>query len=336
MTSSNQCANLAMVFPGQGSQSVGMLAELAEVFPLVEEIFSQASDVIGYDLWERTQNGPADLLNQTSCTQPAMLTAGVATWRCWQNQTDRLPAMMAGHSLGEYTALVCAGAIEFADAVALVEKRGESMQNAVPEGIGAMAAILGLDDDQVRSVCEQAAQGEVVSAVNFNSPGQVVIAGNAAAVERAMDLAKQAGARRALLLPVSVPSHCRLMQPAAQTFAKDLAAISIKAPAVQVLHNVDVAIHDQPDAIREVLAAQLFSPVRWVETVRAMYGAGINTILEMGPGKVLAGLSKRIDKSMQGIPVQTAEDIEKALAHISHSLNHHAPGHPLSPIGDSP
>ncbi|MGB5537703.1 MAG: ACP S-malonyltransferase, partial [Thiogranum sp.] len=271
---------------------------------------------LGYDLWERTQKGPADLLNQTSCTQPAMLTAGVATWRCWKNQTDRLPAMMAGHSLGEYTALVCAGAIEFVDAVALVEKRGETMQNAVPEGSGAMAAILGLDDDQVISVCAQAAQGEVVSAVNFNSPGQVVIAGNAAAVERAMDLAKQGGARRTLLLPVSVPSHCSLMQPAAQAFANDLAAISIKPPAVRVLHNVDVAMHDQPDAIRQALSAQLFNPVRWVETVHAMHGAGIATILEMGPGKILAGLNKRIEKSMQGIAVQTAEDIEKALAAI--------------------
>lgn len=316
MTSLNQCATLAMVFPGQGSQSVGMLAALAEACPLVEETFAQASGVLGYDLWERTQKGPADLLNQTSCTQPAMLTAGVATWRCWKNQTDRLPAMMAGHSLGEYTALVCAGAIEFADAVALVEKRGETMQNAVPEGSGAMAAILGLDDDQVISVCAQAAQGEVVSAVNFNSPGQVVIAGNAAAVERAMDLAKQAGARRTLLLPVSVPSHCSLMQPAAQAFANDLAAISIKPPAVRVLHNVDVAMHDQPDAIRQALAAQLFNPVRWVETVHAMHGAGIATILEMGPGKILAGLNKRIEKSMQGIAVQTAEDIEKALAAI--------------------
>lgn len=316
MTRFNQCATLAMVFPGQGSQSVGMLAALAEACPLVEETFAQASGVLGYDLWERTQKGPADLLNQTSCTQPAMLTAGVATWRCWKNQTDRLPAMMAGHSLGEYTALVCAGAIEFADAVALVEKRGETMQNAVPEGSGAMAAILGLDDDQVISVCAQAAQGEVVSAVNFNSPGQVVIAGNAAAVERAMDLAKQGGARRTLLLPVSVPSHCSLMQPAAQAFANDLAAISIKPPAVRVLHNVDVAMHDQPDAIRQALSAQLFNPVRWVETVHAMHGAGIATILEMGPGKILAGLNKRIEKSMQGIAVQTAEDIEKALAAI--------------------
>lgn len=314
MSGSSQRDNFAMVFPGQGSQSVGMLAELAKAFPLVEETFSQASAVLGYDLWERAQNGPAELLNQTSCTQPAMLAAGVAAWRCWGNQTDRLPAMMAGHSLGEYTALVCAGAIEFADAVALVEKRAEAMQSAVPEGHGAMAAILGLDDDQVKSVCEQAAQDEVVSAVNFNSPGQVVIAGNAAAVGRAMDLAKQEGARRALLLPVSVPSHCSLMQPAAQTFAEDLAAISIRAPAIQVLHNVDVASHDQPDVIRGALAAQLFKPVRWVETVRAMQGAGLSCILEMGPGKVLAGLTKRIDKSMQGIPVQSAEDIESALA----------------------
>jgi [acyl-carrier-protein] S-malonyltransferase len=243
-----------------------------------------------------------------------MLTAGVATWRCWQNQTGRLPAMMAGHSLGEYTALVCAGAIEFADAVTLVEKRGRIMQNAVPEGSGAMAAILGLDDEQVKSICDQAAQGEVVSAVNFNSPGQVVIAGNAEAVDRAMLLARQAGAKRALLLPVSVPSHCRLMQPAARIFAEDLATVSIKAPVVQVLHNVDVAPHDQADAIREALAAQLFNPVRWVETVHAMRGAGITSVLEMGPGKVLAGLTKRIDKSMQGIAVQRAEDIEKALA----------------------
>jgi len=314
MPGSSQRDNFAMVFPGQGSQSVGMLAELATAFPLVEETFSQASAVLGYDLWARAQHGPAELLNQTSCTQPAMLAAGVAVWRCWESQSDRLPAMMAGHSLGEYTALVCAGAIEFEDAVALVEKRAEAMQNAVPEGSGAMAAILGLDDDQVKSVCEQAAQGEVVSAVNFNSPGQVVIAGNTAAVGRAMDLAKQEGARRALLLPVSVPSHCSLMQPAAQTFAGDLAAVSIRAPSVKVLHNVDVASHDQPDAIREALAAQLFRPVRWVETVRAMQGAGLRCILEMGPGKVLAGLTRRIDKSMQGIPVQSAEDIESALA----------------------
>ena len=316
MKESEQCVNLAMVFPGQGSQSVGMLAELGEAFPLVEETFSQASEVLGYDLWKRTQHGPAELLNQTSCTQPAMLTAGVATWRCWQHQTGLAPAMMAGHSLGEYTALVCAGAIEFAHAVALVEKRGRIMQEAVPEGTGAMAAILGLEDDQVASVCDQAAQGEVVSAVNFNSPGQVVIAGNAAAVERAMDLARQAGAKRALLLPVSVPSHCRLMQAAAELFAEDLAATVIKAPAIPVLHNVDVAAHDQADAVRQALAAQLFNPVRWVETVRSLRDAGITVLLEMGPGKVLAGLTKRIDKTLLGMPIQTAEDIEKARADL--------------------
>jgi [acyl-carrier-protein] S-malonyltransferase len=243
-----------------------------------------------------------------------MLTAGVATWRCWRETTERLPALMAGHSLGEYTALVCAGAMEFGDALRLVEKRADNMQNAVPEGSGAMAAILGLDDDQVTAICEQAAQGEVVSAVNFNSPGQVVIAGNTAAVDRAMALAKQAGAKRALLLPVSVPSHCSLMQPAAKAFARDLEAVSIATPAVQVLHNVDVASHQEPDAIREALAAQLFKPVRWVETVRAMGNAGVDTVLEMGPGKVLAGLNKRIEKAMQAIAVQTAEDIEKAVA----------------------
>jgi [acyl-carrier-protein] S-malonyltransferase len=314
MTSASQRVNLAMVFPGQGSQSVGMLAGLAASFPVVEETFAEASAVLGYDLWQRVQNGPVELLNQTSCTQPAMLTAGVATWRCWQHRTDGMPAVMAGHSLGEYTALVCAGAIDFAEAVRLVERRADSMQNAVPEGSGAMAAILGLDDDQVTAMCAQAAQGEVVSAVNFNSPGQVVIAGNTAAVERAMALAKQAGAKRALLLPVSVPSHCALMQPAATAFARDLEAVSIRTPALPVVHNVDVASHEQPDAIREALAAQVFNPVRWVETVRAMGDVGIDTVLEMGPGKVLAGLNKRIDKAMQAIAVQTAEDIEKALA----------------------
>ena len=314
MTSSNQRANFGIVFPGQGSQSVGMLAKLAEAFPLVEETFSEASAVLGYDLWDRTQNGPVELLNQTRCTQPAMLTAGVATWRCWQDKTDhRLPAIMAGHSLGEYTALVCAGSIGFADAVRLVQTRGETMQSAVAEGSGAMAAILGLDDEQVKSICTQAEQGEVVSAVNFNAPGQVVIAGEAAAVERAMALAKKAGARRALLLPVSVPSHCRLMQPAAKAFAEELATISIKAPVVPVLHNVDVATHEQADAIREALAAQLFNPVRWVETIRAMNGAGVDVVFELGPGGVLTGLTKRIEKSMRAVSVQSAEDIEKGL-----------------------
>ncbi len=302
-----------MLFPGQGSQSVGMLVPLADKFPVVADTFAEASSVLGYDLWDRVRDGPAEALNQTACTQPAMLVAGVAVWRCWQQESDRLPALMAGHSLGEYTALVCAGALSFTDAVRLVEKRGELMQSAVPEGSGAMAAILGLNDDQVSALCAQAAADEVVSAVNFNSPGQVVIAGNRAAVERAMALAKEAGAKRALPLPVSVPSHCSLMQPAAEAFAVILDEVEVQAPAIPVLHNVDVNVHYQPAEIRQALAAQLHSPVRWAETVLAMQGRGINTLFEMGPGKVLAGLARRIVKELTALPVQTPEDLEKAL-----------------------
>lgn len=306
-----------MVFPGQGSQAVGMLSTLAEAFPQVGETFSEASTVLGYDLWKRVQEGPAEALNQTACTQPAMLTAGVATWRCWQAKSDMLPAQMAGHSLGEYTALVCAGAIAFDDAVKLVEKRGEYMQNAVPAGVGAMAAILGLEDAQVEAVCVEAAQGEVVSAVNYNSPGQVVIAGNAAAVERAMQLAKAAGAKRALPLPVSVPSHCSLMQPAAEQLATRLSSIEIQSPSIPVIHNVDAASHSEPATIRKLLAEQLYKPVRWVDCVRTMQANGVETLVEAGPGKVLAGLTKRIEKSLTAIPVQTAEDLDKAIASIS-------------------
>jgi len=314
MSHTTRSAQLAMVFPGQGSQSVGMLAELAAAFPAVEQTFAEASGALGYDLWARVQQGPADLLNQTACTQPAMLTAGVATWRCWQSRSDLVPALMAGHSLGEYTALVCAGALDFADAVGLVAKRGRYMQDAVPQGVGAMAAILGLDDDQVMSICETAAQDQVVSAVNFNSPGQVVIAGHATAVQRAMQLAKQAGAKRVLLLPVSVPSHCSLMKPAADTFAGDIASVAIRTPAVPVLHNADVGIHDNAQAIGDALVRQLYKPVRWVETIRAMHASGVTTVLEMGPGKVLAGLNKRIEKSMAAIAVQNPDDLEQALA----------------------
>lgn len=314
MNRSTQSAHLAMVFPGQGSQSVGMLAELAAAFPAVEKTFAEASAVLDYDLWERVQQGPGELLNQTACTQPAMLTAGVATWRCWQSRSELVPALMAGHSLGEYTALVCAGALEFADAVRLVAKRGQYMQGAVPEGSGAMAAILGLEDDQIIAICERAAEGDVVSAVNFNSPGQVVIAGHTAAVQRAMELAKQAGAKRALPLPVSVPSHCALMRPAAERFADDIASVVIQAPLVPVLHNVDVEAHQSAEAIRDALVRQLYSPVRWVETVRTMQAGGVTTVLEMGPGKVLAGLNKRIEKSMAAIPVQNPGDLEQALA----------------------
>lgn len=296
MTATNP--QLAMVFPGQGSQAVGMLATLGAEYELVIETFREASSVLGYDLWQLTQTGPAEELNQTDRTQPAMLAAGVAVWRSWCAAGGARPALMAGHSLGEYTALVCAGALEFSDAVRLVAERGRRMQAAVPAGSGAMAAILGLDDEQVIELCRQAEEGEVVAAVNFNSPGQVVIAGNTAAVERAMALAKAAGAKRALPLPVSVPSHCSLMQPAAEALAATLAGMDVKVPEIPVLHNVDVQSHPEPDAIRAALTQQLYSPVRWVETVQAMGRQGIRRCLEMGPGKVLAGLNKRIDKAI--------------------------------------
>lgn len=311
-----QCADLAMVFPGQGSQSVGMMKDLADAFAVVQETFDQASSVLGYDLWARVQDGPPEALNQTVCTQPAMLAAGVATWRCWTQKSDTRPALMAGHSLGEYTALVCAGAIEFEQAVALVRERATCMQNAVPEGSGAMAAILGLDDGQVQAVCEEAARGQVVSAVNFNAPGQVVIAGDTAAVDRAVDLARQAGAKRALPLPVSVPSHCSLMKPAAQAFGEALAHTTLRAPSIAVLHNVDVSRRDTPEAIRAALSAQLYSPVLWVDTVRAMHAGGVTRVLEMGPGKVLAGLGKRIEKSLPCTAIQNAGDIDNALADL--------------------
>lgn len=308
--------SFAFIFPGQGSQSVGMLAGLAEAFPVVGETFAEASEALGYDLWQRVQEGPDAELNRTTVTQPAMLAAGVAVWRAWQAKGGAAPALMAGHSLGEYSALVCAGALGFADAVRLVAERGRLMQEAVPEGVGAMAAILGLDDDSVRAVCAEAAQGEVCSAVNFNSPGQVVVAGHDAAVERAMTLAKEQGAKRALKLPVSVPSHCALMQPAADKLAEQLVAITITAPAIPVLHNVDVSRHNEADAIRQALAQQLYQPVRWVETIEAMHGQGVDTVIEAGPGKVLAGLNKRIVKTMNALPVFDADTLDTALAEI--------------------
>ncbi len=311
---SDTTQTLAMIFPGQGSQSLGMLSALASEYAVVEETFRQASEVLGYDLWKLVQEGPLETLNQTDRTQPAMLTAGVAVWRCWQQQGGAVPAVMAGHSLGEYTALVCAGALAFPSAVGLVAERGRRMQEAVPVGSGAMAAILGLDDQQVMELCTQAAQGEVVAAVNFNSPGQVVIAGNHAAVERAMALAKEAGAKRALPLPVSVPSHCSLMEPAAQAFAQTLAATEFKPPAIPVIHNVDVAVHAQVDDLRSALARQLYCPVRWVETIQAMAAQGMNEFLEMGPGKVLAGLNKRIDKQLETRAVYDSDSLATALA----------------------
>lgn len=306
----------AVVFPGQGSQSVGMLAELAETQPLVKQTFQEASDALGYDLWSLTQDGPADELNKTHITQPAMLTGGVALWRVWQSRVTSAPAAMAGHSLGEYSALVAAGSLSLADAVNLVADRGRFMQEAVPAGVGAMAAILGLDDAQVIAVCESAAAGEVVTAVNFNSPGQVVIAGHAAAVERAVEAAKEAGAKRALMLPVSVPSHCSLMMPAAEQLAERLAAITIHAPSIPVLNNVDVKAEIDPAAIREALKRQLFCPVRWVDTIHALGQQGISQLVECGPGKVLAGLNKRINREMTAYGTSDLASFDKAVQAI--------------------
>jgi [acyl-carrier-protein] S-malonyltransferase len=310
-------SNFSLVFPGQGSQSVGMLGALAESYPQVQETYAEASQVLGYDLWQLVQSGPAEALNQTAKTQPAMLAAGIAVWRVWQAEGGPAPRMMAGHSLGEYSALVCAGALAFSDAVALVADRGRFMQDAVPAGSGAMAAILGLDDERVRAVCADAAQGEVVEAVNFNAPGQVVIAGAKPAVDRACELAKGAGAKRAMLLPVSVPSHCALMRPAAEHLGERLAGIPIASPTIPVLHNVNVETTTDPETIRELLAAQLYSPVRWVETVRAMGAAGVELLLEIGPGKVLAGLTKRIDKQLKGIGVYDSDTLHQALETIA-------------------
>jgi [acyl-carrier-protein] S-malonyltransferase len=303
---------LAFVFPGQGSQSVGMMqgwGERAEV----RATFAEASDALGQDLWALVSVGPADLLNQTINTQPAMLAADVAVWRVWQAAGGATPTLLAGHSLGEYAALVAAGALDFADAIRLVRFRAEAMQAAVPEGVGAMAAILGLDDDAVRAVCADAAAGEVVEAVNLNSPGQVVIAGNKAAVERAMVLAKEKGAKRALPLPVSVPSHSSLMRPAAEKLLAHMQTVTVATPAIPVLHNTDVQSHAEPDAIRAALAKQLHTPVRWVETVQALKAAGMERVIECGPGKVLAGLSKRIDDSLPALALVDEASLLAAL-----------------------
>lgn len=308
----------AMVFPGQGSQTVGMLAELAGDYPIVQETFKQASEVLGYDLWQLVQEGPAEELNKTWQTQPALLTASVAVYRVWQQKYPALkPEVMAGHSLGEYSALVCAGVLDFQDAVKLVELRGKLMQQAVPEGTGAMYAIIGLDNDAIINACKQAEQGEVVSAVNFNSPGQVVIAGAKAAVERAAALCKEAGAKRALPLAVSVPSHCALMKPAADQLSVSLESITLKAPVVAVLNNVDVKAETDAVAIRNALVRQLYSPVRWTETVEKMAQNGVEVLVEVGPGKVLNGLTKRIVDSLQAVSVnnvKSLDSIEEVLA----------------------
>ena len=302
---------LAMVFPGQGSQSQGMLAELAAEHSEVTDTFAQASEVLGYDLWDLVQNGPVEKLNETIVTQPAMLAAGVATWSLWQKLGGPQPAGMAGHSLGEYTALSCAGAIEFRAAVKLVQRRAELMQNAVPAGEGAMAAILGLDDQAVRDVCNNASG--VAEAVNFNSPGQVVVAGHRGAIEQVIELAKEAGARRAIMLAVSVPSHSTLMRPAGEALAESLHAAPFQAPSLPVINAVDAIPYTDADDIRVRLARQVSSPVHWVDTVQRLLADGATRVVECGPGKVLAGLMKRIDRSVASRCIDSPDALESEL-----------------------
>lgn len=303
---------LAFVFPGQGSQAIGMLAELETEHSEVTEVFEEASKVLGYNLWQLIQDGPVENLNQTNRTQPALLAASVAIWRVWQKVGGQQPNYLAGHSLGEYSALVCAGVIDFKDAIKLVELRGNYMQQAVAEGIGAMYAIIGLDDEKVIAACEEAAQGDVVSAVNFNSPGQVVIAGSKDAVERAGSLCKEAGAKRALPLPVSVPSHCELMKPAAEKLAEKLQEINFNSPQIPVVNNVDVATQDSPEEIKQALIRQLYCPVRWTESVEFLSQNGVERMIEAGPGKVLSGLIKRINRSITCESVNTPDSMNSA------------------------
>ena len=303
----------AIVFPGQGSQSRGMMNGYAD-FPVVRNTFAEASDILDQDLWTLVLEGVDADLNATVNTQPIMLTAGVAVYRAWQSIEGATPAIMAGHSLGEYTALVAAGALQFSDALPLVRYRAECMQQAVPEGVGGIAAVLGLDDDTVHAVCEEGAQGEVLEPVNFNSPGQVVIAGNRSAVERGMELAKAKGAKRAIMLPMSVPSHCSLLKGAAEQMRERLEGIEIQTPAIPVLHNADVASYSDATSIKDALVRQLYSPVRWVETIQAFGTEGVTHNVECAPGKVLAGLNKRIDKNQQAMAINDGEALKTVLA----------------------
>ncbi len=306
----------AFVFPGQGSQSRGMMNGYAD-FPVVRNTFAEASDILEQDLWGLVLEGIDAKLNATVNTQPIMLTAGVAVYRAWQSLEGATPTIMAGHSLGEYTALVAAGALQFSDALPLVRYRAECMQQAVPEGVGGIAAVLGLDDDTVRAVCEEGAQGEVLEPVNFNSPGQVVIAGNRAAVERGMALAKDKGAKRAIMLPMSVPSHCSLLKGAAEQMRERLEGIEILVPFIPVLNNADVASYSDEAAIKDALVRQLYSPVRWVETVQAFGAQGITHNIECAPGKVLAGLNKRSDKNQQAMAINDGEALKAVQAALA-------------------
>jgi [acyl-carrier-protein] S-malonyltransferase len=304
---------IAFVFPGQGSQCVGMLSALAAEFPLVGETFAEASECLGYDLWHATQHGPEEELNRTVVTQPALLTAGIAVWRIWRERKGPEPAVVAGHSLGEYTALVCAGSIAFTAAVKLVEDRGRAMQSAVPEGSGLMAAVLGLDDEQVRLICREAAEGQVVTPANYNAPGQVVIAGDADAVRRAIGLAREMGAKRAIPLSVSVPSHCSLMERAAAAFAGRIEEVKFSNAAIPVIQNADAAARKRGSDIKAALVRQLHEPVLWVNVVNRMKKEGITTVIESGPGKVLTGLVKRIDRDIKGLAIDDGSSLDAAL-----------------------
>lgn len=313
----HQNYNLAFVFPGQGSQSIGMMSAMASAYPQVKQTFEQASDALGLDIWNIVENGPEDQLNQTVNTQPAMLAAGVAIWRVWAEQTSLRPGWMAGHSLGEYTALVCAESIAFDDAIKLVAARGQLMQQAVPAGVGAMAAIIGLEDHLVVNACTEAQGNESVAAANFNAPGQVVIAGHTAAVERAMDACKAVGAKRAVKLPVSVPSHCVLMEAASEQLFEKLQGINIEMPNTPLIHNADVRSHGSSEVIRFALKEQLFKPVRWVESVKFMHEQGATCFVECGPGKVLMGLNKRIASDAEHLSIYDPESLAKVLEQIN-------------------
>jgi len=311
--------SFAFVFPGQGSQSVGMLSTLSETFPSIKDTFVEASDALGYDLWDLCQNDSDSKLSQTEFTQPALLTAGVAVWRVWQEKEGKQPSVMAGHSLGEYTALTCANALSFADAVTLVQDRGRYMQSAVPEGTGGMAAIIGLDDEKVIEICESftesASDGELIQAVNFNAPGQVVIAGTKQGIADSVEQFKAAGAKRALPLPISIPAHSRLMTPASEKLAERIAGIDIQMPSIPVIHNCNVKASTSIEEVRQNLVTQLDSPVLWVKTVQSIADDyAIDTLAESGPGKVLCGMVKRITKDVETMALDTVEAIDKALA----------------------
>ena len=307
---------LAFVFSGQGSQKVGMLAEMAAAYPVVQKTFAEASEVLGYDLWDLSQNGEQEQLNATETTQPLLLTSSVALWRVWQEKNGKLPALLAGHSLGEWSALVCANVLDFSDAVDLVRKRGAYMQTAVPKGEGSMAAVLNVDDEKILALCKEASAVGVVEAVNFNSPGQVVIAGQVAAVDKASELLKAAGAKRVLSLPVSAPFHTSLMKPAAENMAKHIAATVFRAPTIPVVHNVNAKTASDPEAIKALMIQQIDHPVLWVDCVKALVEAGAKTVVECGPGKVLCGLCTRIEKELTAFGIEDVASLEAALLAI--------------------